>query len=181
MMTEYKPLPIGVDDFEKLIQSGYYYVDKTMMIKELMDKRGEINLFTRPRRFGKTLNMSMVQNFFVNNKAHRDLFQGVKIMDAVEDSLVHMGKYPVVNISLKSLKQPTFNLVYEQLKRVIKGAYDGYKDVLLLSAALSESEKDRYKRILDLKGDEADCVIALQFLSECLFRHYGEKTIILID
>lgn len=181
MMTEYKPLPIGVDDFEKLIQSDYYYIDKTLMIKELLDKKGEINLFTRPRRFGKTLNMSMLQYFFENKKDHRELFRGLKIMDAGEAYLAHMGKYPVINISLKSLKQPTFTLAYEQLKRVIKGAYDQYRDVLLSSAALSQNEKERYQRILDLKGDEADVVIALQFLSECLCRHYGERTIILID
>ena len=93
------PLPVGVDDFEKVIRGDYYYIDKTLFIKELLDMKGEVNLFTRPRRFGKTLNMSMLRYFFELGTAdNSELFRGLKIMEAGEKYLTHMGKYPVINI-----------------------------------------------------------------------------------
>ena len=108
----FKPLPIGVDDFEKLITNGYYYVDKTLLIKELLDKKGEVNLFTRPRRFGKTLGLSMIRCFFENmgsdegDAADRNLFKGLGIVTAGEQYTKEMGQYPVISLSLKSAKQP---------------------------------------------------------------------------
>lgn len=105
---EWTPLPIGVDNFEKLITKGYYYVDKTLLIKELIDRKGEVNLFTRPRRFGKTLNMSMLRYFFGNGETdHAQLFKGTRIMAAGEKYLSEMGRYPVIALSLKSMKQDT--------------------------------------------------------------------------
>ena len=99
------PLPIGIDNFEKLIKNGYYFVDKTLFIKELIDMKGEVNLFTRPRRFGKTLNMSMLRYFFDReNPASDELFAGTKIMNAGEAYLKHKGKYPVISVTLKSMK-----------------------------------------------------------------------------
>ena len=97
---EWKPLPVGIDDFEKIVTGDYFYVDKTLFIKELLDMKGEVNLFTRPCRFGKTLNMSMLRYFFEENpeKVSR-IFQGLNIMDAGEKYLDHMGKYPVIMIS----------------------------------------------------------------------------------
>ena len=97
---EWKPLPVGIDDFEKIVTGDYFYVDKTLFIKELLDMKGEVNLFTRPRRFGKTLNMNMLRYFFEENpeKVSR-IFQGLNIMDAGEKYLDHMGKYPVIMIS----------------------------------------------------------------------------------
>lgn len=119
---DYKPLPIGIDNFEMLITRGYYFVDKTMLIKELLDKKGLVNLFTRPRRFGKTLNMSILQYFFedardddgekVDNKY---LFDGLNIMQTDENYLAHMGQYPVINLSLKSGKQPDFEMARDSL------------------------------------------------------------------
>ena len=106
-----KALPIGVDNFEKLITGGYYYVDKTIFIKELLDLKGEVNLFTRPRRFGKTLNLSMLRYFFEDtgntekNEQNKELFRGMKIMDEGETYTRQMGKYPVINLTLKSAKQ----------------------------------------------------------------------------
>ena len=92
------PLPIGIDNFEKVVGGGYYFVDKTLFIKELLDMKGEVNLFTRPRRFGKTLNMSMLRYFFENGETdNKELFRGLKIMDAGEEYLAHMGKYPVIS------------------------------------------------------------------------------------
>ena len=103
------PLPIGVENFEELRSKRYYYVDKTLFIKELLDMMGKVNLFTRPRRFGKTLNMSMLRYFFEKSeKDPAELFQGLKIMDAGERYLAHMGKYPVISVSLKSMKQYSY-------------------------------------------------------------------------
>ncbi len=118
---EWKPLPVGIDDFEKIVTGDYFYVDKTLFIKELLDVKGEVNLFTRPRRFGKTLNMSMLRYFFEKNpeKASR-IFQGLDIMKAGVKYLDHMGKYPVIMISLKSMKQPSYELAFEMLKKALK-------------------------------------------------------------
>ena len=114
----WKPLPIGVDSFEKVIRNGYYFVDKTLLIKELLDRRGEVNLFTRPPRFGKTLNMSMLRYFFEENPENVSrIFQGLNIMDVGEKYLDHMGKYPVIMLSLKSMKQPSYELAFEMLKK----------------------------------------------------------------
>ena len=121
---DYKPLPIGIDNFEMLIQRGYYFLDKSLLIKELLDKKGDTNLFTRPRRFGKTLNISMLRYFFEdardlngNKIEHSSLFNGLEIMQAGEKYLAHMGQYPIINLSLKSAKQPTFDLAYLMLIR----------------------------------------------------------------
>ena len=105
------PLPIGVENFEDLITHGYYYVDKTLFIKELLDMKGKVNLFTRPRRFGKTLNMSMLRYFFEKGeKDPEELFQGLKIMETGERYLAQMGRYPVISVSLKSMKQHSYEL-----------------------------------------------------------------------
>jgi hypothetical protein len=106
-----KPLPIGIDNFEKIRKDGYYYVDKTMLIKELLELRGEVNLFTRPRRFGKTLNLSMLRYFFEDtgdaekNERNKGLFQGLKIMEQGKEFEKDMGGYPVINLTLKSARQ----------------------------------------------------------------------------
>ena len=106
----YKPLPIGIDDFEKLISKGYYYVDKTWLISELLEKKGEVNLFTRPRRFGKSLNLSMLRYFFEDagteekNADRRGLFRGLQVMKADDGVLSQMNRYPVIQLSLKSAK-----------------------------------------------------------------------------
>lgn len=177
-----KALPIGVEDFRELIQKNYYYVDKTLLIKELLDMKGKVNLFTRPRRFGKTLNMSMLQYFFEDSGEEKQpLFTGTKIMEAGEEYLSHMGRYPVIGISLKSLKQPTFELAFEQLKRVLKKEYDRHWKWICDSKCLSAYEQERYKKIMDLKGEEADYYIALEYLSECLRKTFDRGVVLLID
>ena len=111
----FKPLPIGVENFQEIIEQGYYYVDKTAMIKELLEMRGKVNLFTRPGRFGKTLNLSMLQCFFEEGYCDaRRLFQGLFIMNQDKDFTGYMSCYPVISLSLKSLKQPSFELSYMQ-------------------------------------------------------------------
>ena len=116
------PLPIGIDNFEKVVKGGYYFVDKTLFIRELLDMKGEVNLFTRPRRFGKTLNMSMLRYFFEKGKTENaELFRGLKIMDAGEKYLAQMGKYPVISISLKSMKQHSYESAFENAEKGGRG------------------------------------------------------------
>lgn len=160
---KHKALPIGIDDFKEVIQKGYYYVDKTLLIKSLLDNRAKVNLFTRPRRFGKTLNMSMIRCFLEqSNENTRELFENTKIMEAGDKYLQHMGKYPVISISLKSLKQEDFELSFDQLKRVVKKEYDYHWSAIEESNVLTENEKERYKKIRDLNGERADYYIALE-------------------
>ena len=133
-----KALPIGVDNFAKIIRDGYYYIDKTMLIKELLDLKGEVNLFTRPRRFGKTLNLnlSMLRYFFEDtgdeewNGQNRELFQGLKIMETDGGYTEQMGRYPVINLTLKSAKQPTFASAHRKLKREISEEFMRHRYVL---------------------------------------------------
>ena len=141
---DYKPLPIGVDDFEKLITSGYYFVDKTMFIKELLDKKGDVNLFTRPRRFGKSLNMSMLRYFFEDGRSrdgeqtgYAHLFENLKITECGPEYLQHMGKYPVIQLSLKSAKQAGFQSAYTMLARGIAEEFDRHQYILSDSRLVS--------------------------------------------
>ena len=131
----FKPLPIGVDDFGKLIEEGYYYVDKTLFIKELLDMRGEVNLFTRPRRFGKTLTMSMLHYFFEDtsdqpgNRERGKLFSGLKILETGQVYREWMGSRPVISLSLKSGKQPDFKTARESLIGEIRKEYNRHDGV----------------------------------------------------
>ena len=179
---EWKPLPVGIDDFEKIVTGDYFYVDKTLLIKELLDMKGEVNLFTRPCRFGKTLNMSMLRYFFEENPENVSrIFQGLNIMGAGEKYLDHMGKYPVIMISLKSMKQPSYELAFEMLKKALKGEFQRHWQSVSDSGRLTDADQKRYLRLRDLEGTEADYADALKFLSECLYRCTGRKTVILID
>lgn len=177
----FKPLPIGVENFQEIIEQGYYYVDKTAMIKELLEMRGKVNLFTRPGRFGKTLNLSMLQCFFEEGYCDaRRLFQGLFIMNQDKDFTGYMSCYPVISLSLKSLKQPSFELSYMQLKKTIAEEFRRH-DRILDSSCLTEAEKQRYRNICDVQGKEWDYLDALKFLSACLGKVKEKKTIILID
>ena len=176
-----KSLPIGVDDFKKLIDKNYYYVDKTLLIKELLDKKAEATLFTRPRRFGKTLNMSMLQYFFEKTEEDNSyLFKGLKIMNESKEYLDYMGKYPVINLSLKSAKQPTFEMAYKKIREAIADEFKRYSEVLN-GDVLFEDEKEEFKNIMLQKADLSTYNTSLKFLSKCLKRYYKENVIILID
>lgn len=176
-----KPLPIGVDDFKKLIDENYYYVDKTLLIKELLDNKGEVNLFTRPRRFGKTLNMSMLQYFFEKTEEDNSyLFKGLKIMNESKEYLDYMGKYPVINLSLKSAKQPTFEMSYKKIREAIADEFKRYSEVLN-GNVLFEDEKEDFTNIMLQKADLSTYNTSLKLLSKCLKRYYKENVIILID
>ncbi len=178
----WKPLPIGVDNFEKLVTNGYYFVDKTLFIRDLLDMKGEVNLFTRPRRFGKTLNMSMIRYFFEMEEDNAGrLFAGTEIMSTGEEYLKWMGQFPVISLSLKSMKQPNWTLAFEMLKKAIREEYSRHWKTVEASGRLSDADRERFQRIRDLKGTDADYADALKFLSECLYTCTGRKTIILID
>lgn len=184
---DYKPLPIGIDDFEKLITRGYYFIDKTMLIKELLDKKGDVNLFTRPRRFGKTLNMSILQYFFedarddngvkVDNKY---LFDGLNIMQAGDNYLAHMGQYPVINLSLKSGKQPDFEMARDSLIDEIQQEFQRHK-FIITGTSLDEFQIDKFENLRTGKAQKVEYAKSLEFLSQCLEKYFGRKAIILID
>lgn len=156
-----KALPIGVENFEDMVKSGYYYVDKTLFIKELLDLKGKVNLFTRPRRFGKTLNLSMLRYFFEDsgdmekNRQNRELFRGMKILDAGERYSSQMGKYPVMNLTLKSAKQEDFENAYYVLQAEIASEFDRHRTVIEQGRErLTTKEYEQYLHIADEKADE---------------------------
>ncbi|MDE7477267.1 MAG: AAA family ATPase, partial [Lachnospiraceae bacterium] len=185
MQQDRQPLPIGVDDFEKLLTRGYYFIDKTNLMRDLLDMKGDVNLFTRPRRFGKTLNMSMLQYFFedMRDKEGRKidntgLFEGLNIMQAGECYLSHMGQYPVINMTLKAGKRPTFESACTQISWQIAMEYERHSYAL---EKLPDDKKAEYEKIMWRKASIDDYCASLQFLSQCLMAYHGKKTIILID
>ncbi|MFR8336377.1 MAG: AAA family ATPase [Eisenbergiella massiliensis] len=177
-----RPFPIGIDDFRKLRENDYYYADKTMFIKELLDNRGEVSLFTRPRRFGKTLGISMLKYFFEDEcgaRENRYLFEGLEIMEAGEKYLKHMGKYPVISLSMKTSKQPSFKMAYECLQDEIAQEFDRHS-LVLVSDKLNEAEKKQYREMMNKQGPDSVWAKALDFLSRCL-KVYQQNVIILLD
>lgn len=176
-----KPLPIGVDDFKKLIDKGYYFVDKSLYIKDLLDMQSEVTLITRPRRFGKTLNMSMLKYFFEKTEEDNSyLFKGLKIMNESHKYLDCIGKYPVISLSLKAAKQPTFSMAYDKIVEIISEEFNSHKEVLSFDALL-EYEKERFRNIMEGKGSVSDYNTSLKFLARSLEKCYRKKVIILID
>ncbi len=182
-----KKLPIGIDGFEKIRTNDFYYVDKTLFIKELLQNWGEVNLFTRPRRFGKTLNMSMLKNFFEAGSAPA-LFDGLKIAQEKELCEKFMGKFPVISISLKSVDGLDFQTALTALKTVI-GDEAGRFPFLSSSDKLTEDERESYAQLTEVGSSQGgiytmtDKVAAasLKTLSKLLSKHYGQKVILLID
>lgn len=181
-----KPLPVGVDDFEKLIRNGYYYVDKTLFIRELLDKKGDVSLFTRPRRFGKTLTLSMLKCFFENtgseerNCENKKLFEGLSIYSCGSIYTEQMGKYPVISISLKSAKQPDFPQAFYAVQEAISQEYKRHEP-FLEHMDLNPQEKQRYIRMTRMEAVRGECNTSLRFLSECLSKIYSSNVIILLD
>lgn len=181
-----KPLPVGVDDFEKLIRNGYYYVDKTLFIRELLDKKGDVSLFTRPRRFGKTLTLSMLKCFFENtgseerNCENKKLFEGLSIYSCGSIYTEQMGKYPVISISLKSAKQPDFPQAFYAVQEAISQEYKRHQP-FLEHMDLNPQEKQRYIRMTRMEAVRGECNTSLRFLSECLSKIYSSNVIILLD
>ena len=176
----YKPLPIGIENFEDMITNGYYYVDKTLFIKELIDKKSKVNLFTRPRRFGKSLTLSTVQYFFEKPKDSVYLFEGLNIMSAGEQYTAEMNKYPVINITLKNVECQKYGDSFKMLRYELIREF-GRHSYLLNSDKLNDNKKAFYNNILNASAEEEDYSFSLMFLSECLELHYSQKVIILVD
>ena len=174
-----KKLPIGVDSFEKLRREDFYYVDKTGLIVDLLADWGEVNLFTRPRRFGKTLNMSMLKAFFEIG-GDKGIFDGLKVTEDKALCEKYMGKYPVVFVSLKGVDGLTFEDAYGRLRILIRDEALRLA-VLRESPALSEEEKRAYLRLVSEDAKLNDVVDSLKFLCAMLRKHYGQKPILLID
>ena len=179
MDLQKKKLPIGIDNFEKLRSENFYYIDKTNLIKELLQDWGEVNLFTRPRRFGKSLNMSMLENFFsIDGK--KDIFNGLKIAEEKELCEEYMGKYPVISISLKGIDARSYDTAYQMAVQLIKEvAAKSY--FLLQSEQLNTYDKEEYQKLLQDDMNEAILGTSLKKLSGMLEKHYGKKVILLID
>ena len=174
-----KPLPIGVEFFEKIRSKDYYYVDKTLFIKELIDKKGDVNLFTRPRRFGKTLTLDMLRCFFEEG-SDPSLFSGLKIMEAGERYTSEMGKYPVIFLTLKSAKTGKEKLAFEALRNTIAREFDRHS-FILESGALSGEEKGKFQNFMAWKPEPDAYSGSLKFLCECIKKATGKNVIILID
>ena len=172
-------LPVGIDSFEKLRREGFYYVDKTGLIVDLMQNWGEVNLFTRPRRFGKTLNMSMLKCFFEIG-GDTGIFDGLRISQEKELCETHMGKYPVVFVSLKGVDGLTFETAYRALCEIIVSETSRLR-VLAGSDKLDDDEKQFLNRILCREYSDSDIRISLKTLCALLEKHYGQKAILLID
>ena len=186
-MKRKKPIPIGIEFYKQMIEDGYYYIDKTLLIKDILEQKSMVTLFTRPRRFGKTLAQSMLKTFFekemlpdgtvADNSVY---FQGKKIMEAGEEYTKHMGQYPVIFLSLKSAKQPTYEMAYKILQQNIAKEFIRHS-YILNSEALLSVQKICFNSFIEQKAEPSDYATSIQFLSECLEKYHKHKIIILID
>lgn len=172
-------LPVGIEDFAEIRRHGYYYVDKTQLIEQVLNRRNKVSLFTRPRRFGKTLNMSMLQNFFEIGTDSK-FFQGLSISKNNELCEKHMGKYPVVSISLKSIHADSYAKAKAQLIKLVNREARRVQ-FLLDSDRLTAVDKALFSELLDREMEEDTLVSSLQELTELLEIHFGQQVIVLID
>lgn len=183
----YQPLPIGVENFEKLCEEEYYYVDKTMMVKEILDRKADVNLFTRPRRFGKTLTLSMLQYYFEdaydirgNKKDYSHLFADKAIAGAGEKYHKHMGQYPVISLTLKSGKQATFEGCMRALKSNLADEFSRHR-YILKDSVMTENERVRFESYMNQEASDEEYKESLKFLCKCLENWHEKKVIILLD
>ena len=181
-----KCLPaVGIENYKEIVEKSYYYVDKTLLIRDLLDNGGKVYLFTRPRRFGKTLGLSMLKTFFereigtdgepVDNSRY---FDGMAIMKAGDAYTRHLGQYPVISLSLKSGKPPDFRMAYECLVEQIAIEYKRHAYVLDAHDILLE-DKEKYRAIMGRSAQDSDYVTALAFLAECLKKYHGSNVVVL--
>ena len=182
-----KKISIGVEDFKELIDKDGYFVDKTLMIEKLIESNAMVTLFTRPRRFGKTLNQFMIRRFLEDERTRSGeridnghLFDGLKIAECGEEILSHQQQYPVIFLSLKSAKQPNFEEAYKKLCGEIAGEFRRHQ-YLLEGNSLADDQKNIFQKIMTKQSDYGEYNDALKFLSECLWQYHGKNTIILID
>ena len=174
-----KKLPIGNENFEEIRKENFYYVDKTGLIIELLHNWGAVNLFTRPRRFGKSLNMSMLEHFF-SLKGDKSIFDGLKISKEAMLCREYMGKFPVVSVSLKGIDAQNYEMAFQMAVQIMKRVHAKFQ-YLLESEVLSEQDKREYRKLLDDNMSEAVFCNSLRILSELLEKHHGQKVILLVD
>lgn len=180
-------LPIGIEDFKEITTEGFYYVDKTELIRDLLENWGKVNLFTRPRRFGKSLNMSMLKSFF-DISENEEIFKGLKIAEEAELCRQHMGRYPVISLSLKGVNGIDFKSAYSMLCSVV-GKEALRFQFLAESGRLTDRERKLYEQLVKVGGQGEELFLmkqstleeSLQTLSMLLEKHYGQKAILLID
>ena len=179
-MTKTRPVPVGIDNFKKVIEEGYCYVDKTDLIEDILTRGAMVNLFPRPRRFGKTLTISMLENYFNIKKKEENkyLFKGLKIENANEKIRETQGKYPVISLNLKGVKDTNWKDEYFLLKETVANLYRENKDVM---GILDEKEKENYLNIINQTAVEGVYVLSLKNLSKYLYKYYKQPVIILID
>ena len=176
---ESRKLPVGIENFEEIRTEGFYYVDKTGLIRDLLNNWGKVNLFTRPRRFGKTLNMSMLKSFFEIG-SNRTLFDGLAISRETALCEAHMGRFPVVFVSLKGVDGLAFDEAYGMLRRILRSEFSRL-GFLKQSERIAEDDKRPFERFLKEQDTMDDVQESLKMLSSLLYQHYGQKTILLID
>ena len=172
-----KAVPVGIEDFKELIQDEYYYVDKTLLIDEMLMNKSKVTLFTRPRRFGKTLNMSMLKYFFdvKDKEENKKLFENLKIYDS--EYMSEQGKYPVIFISMKDLKGNSWEETFNDLKSLISDLYAEFKDI---RKKMDERDKIKFDKIF-YEEEKGNYGTSLKLLSNYLYEYYGKSVIILID
>ena len=175
-----KPLPIGVSDF-KIATTGYYYVDKTLLIRDFLDTRPMVSLFTRPRRFGKTLNMDMLRVFFEKTQEDTSIYFKDKLIWQCGNAYTcHQGQYPVIFLTFKDVKCLTWKETFQKIRKLISLEFMRHEE-LEKSSVLSDYEKDQYHLLASDEANEVDCQMGLQLLSLMLHKHYGKECIIIID
>lgn len=178
--AEKKVLPIGISDYIRA-QSEYYYVDKTLLIQEFLDKKPLVSLFTRPRRFGKTLNMDMLRVFFeISEEDTSVYFRDKAIWQCGEEYKKHQGQYPVIFLTFKDVKFDSWKATIDKIRGLLQAEFGRHLE-LLESDKLADYEKDSFSRILDGKANEVELTSSLENLSKLLYRHYGKAPIIIID
>ncbi len=178
--SEFKSLPIGISDYVRA-QEEYYYVDKTLLIKEFLDQKPLVSLFTRPRRFGKTLNMDMLRVFFeISDEDTSRYFVDKKIWKCGEEYRFHQGKYPVVFLTFKDVKFDTWEATIDKIKGLLQEEYGRHQE-LLTSERLSQYEKEYFEKIINITANEVELTSSLERLSKMLASHYGKAPVIIID
>jgi Predicted AAA-ATPase len=173
-------LPIGLSDFKKIVDEEFDFVDKSLLVKEVIND-AEVILVTRPRRFGKTLNMSMLRYFFEFNTDATHLFKNLKISHEKDLFLKHQGQYPVIYLTFKDVKEHSYQASYQKILHIMATTYDEFGKVLLTSDKLTDFQKNNMNQILTKQASQAEVEDSLRMLSQYLYAHYGKQVFILID